>query len=286
MRHPIVISLCVAGAFGLSACQKAADAEVQRTIESVNVIEESNLSDVMLTVADPDEGVAYFQRATTENPDNYGLRRGLAKALIRAKKPTEAAVVWRQITDGPEATNEDRVAYADALIRSNDWKRAEAELNSIQPTYETFERYRLEAMVADANRNWTKADSFYETAVGLTTTPASTLNNWGFSKLTRGDFGAAEKLFAESITYDASNFTAKNNLVLSRAAQRQYDMPIVPMTQTERAQLLYTAALSAIKQGDVATGRALLSDAIETHPQYFEEATRALETLDTNVTHG
>ncbi len=280
MRHPIVVSLCIAGVVGLSACQKASDAEVQRTIDSVNVIEESNLSDVMLTVADPEEGVAYFKRATAEKPDNVGLRRGLAKALVRARKPTEAAIVWKAVAESPEGTNEDRVSYADALIRANDWKRAEAELNSIPPTYETFERYRLEAMVADANRNWKKADSFYETAVGLTTTPASTLNNWGFSKLTRGDFSGAEKLFSESITYDSSNFTAKNNLVMARAAQRQYDLPIVPMTQVERAQLLYTAALSAIKQGDVQTGKSLLNDAIETHPQYFEEATRALETLD------
>lgn len=280
MRHPIVVSLCIAGAFGLSACKKSTDAEVQRTIESVNVIEESNLSDIMLTAADPNEGVAYFQRAVGEKPESVALKRGLAKALVRAKKPTEAAIVWKQVIDSGEGTNEDRVGYADALIRGNDWKRAEAELNSIPPTYETFERYRLEAMVADANRNWKKADSFYETAIGLTTTPASTLNNWGFSKLTRGDFAGAEKLFAESITYDSSNFTAKNNLVMARAAQRQYDLPIVPMTQVERAQLLYTAALSAIKQGDVQTGKSLLNDAIETHPQYFEEATRALETLD------
>jgi len=282
MRHPITISLCLAGAIGLSACQKSSEAEVQRTIDSVNVLEESNLSDIMLTVADPEEGVAYFQRSVSEKPDSIPLKRGLAKALVRAKKPTEGAQVWKQVAESAEGTNEDRVNYADALIRANDWKKAQEVLNAIPPTYETFERYRLEAMVADANRNWKKADSFYETAIGLTTTPASTLNNWGFSKLTRGDYAGAEKLFAESITYDSSNFTTKNNLVLARSAQRQYELPLVPMTQIERAQLLYTAALSAIKQGDVQTGKSLLNDAIETHPQYFEEATRALETLDAN----
>ncbi len=78
-------------------------------------------------------------------------------------------------------------------------------------------------------------------------------------------------------------FTAKNNLVLARSAQRKYDMPIIDMTQTERAMLLYTAALSAIKQGDVATGRSLLQEAVDTHPQYFEEAARALATLDAKV---
>ena len=77
--------------------------------------------------------------------------------------------------------------------------------------------------------------------------------------------------------------TAKNNLVLARAAQRKYDLPVLRMTQTERAELLYSMALAAIKQGDVAVGKGLLNQAIETHPQYFEAAARSLEALDANV---
>ena len=57
------------------------------------------------------------------------------------------------------------------------------------------------------------------------------------------------------------------------------------MTQTERAQLMHTLALAAIKQGDVVTGRGLLQQAIETHPQHFEAAVRSLEALDANVTN-
>jgi Tfp pilus assembly protein PilF len=141
-------------------------------------------------------------------------------------------------------------------------------------------------MVADANKNWSKADTFYDTAADLTTTPASVLNNWGYSKLTRGDAKGAEKLFTDALVHDPTKFTTKNNLVLSRAAQRKYDMPVISMTQTERAQLLYTAALSAIKQGDVAIGKGLLQEAVDTHPQHFEEASRALAALDANVAKG
>lgn len=286
MRHPILISLCLAGAAFVSACQKTSDAEVRRAIEDVNVIDETNLNDVMLTVADPNEAVAYFRRTVAQHPDRVDLKRGLARALIRARKPAEAVLAWRAVIDSGEATNEDRVGLADALIRANQWKEAEAALNTIPPTYETYERYRLEAMVADANRKWQKADSFYETAFGLTTQPSAVLNNWGYSKLTRGDFAGAEKLFAEALTYDSSNFTTKNNLVLARAAQRKYDMPIVTMTQSERAELLYTAALTAIKQGDVTIGKGLLEDAVETSPKYFEQAARALETLNAGVVGG
>jgi Tfp pilus assembly protein PilF len=283
MRHPVFVVLCLGGTVALSACQKDSDAQVQRALKDVNVIDESNLNDVMLTVADPNEAVDYFARTLEENPDRVDVMRGLARSLVRAQKPTEAVQVWRQVVAHAENTPEDRVLLADALIRSNNWSDAKLELNQIPPTHETFDRYRLEAMVADSDKNWGKADSFYEIAAGLTTTPSGVLNNWGFSKLTRGEHVAAEKLFIEALTYDPSLFTAKNNLVLARAAQRKYDLPVVRMTQTEKAELLYSMALAAIKQGDVSVGKSLLNQAIETHPQHFEAASRSLETLDANV---
>lgn len=283
MRHPILSLLCLSGAVALSACNKTSDAEIQRAVKAVNVIDESNLNDIMLTVGDPNEAVTYFKKASAEQPERVDLKRGLAKSLIRAARPTEAIGVWDQIASSPEGSSEDRVELADALIRANEWDRAKAELNKVPPTHETFQRYRLEAMVADSTKDWKKADSFYETAAGLTTKPAGVLNNWGFSKLTRNDFSGAERLFLEAITYDPNLFTAKNNLVLARGAQRKYELPVIKMTQAERAQLLHTLALTAIKQGDISVGKGLLQQAIDTSPQHFEAASNALAALDANV---
>lgn len=285
MRHPIYLSLFVAGAMALSGCEQSKGNEVDRAFQGVNVVDESNLNDVMLNVADPNEAVSYFQRTLAEKPDRLDLQRGLAKSLIRAKRHTEAVSAWKQVIAHENATDEDRVDYADALIRNNEWERADAALDAIPPTFETFKRYRLEAMIADSDKDWEKADSFYETAVGLTTRPAGVMNNWGYSKLTRGDFAAAERLFGDAIRQDDSLFTAKNNLVLARAAQQKYALPVMPATQTERAQLLYTMGLSAVKQGDTTIGKGLLRDAIETHPQHFEAAVRSLRALEGNVTN-
>ncbi|MGA9411985.1 MAG: tetratricopeptide repeat protein [Roseobacter sp.] len=282
MRHPYIISACIAGAVLVSGCaQDPSDEEtVERAFQDVNVVDESDLSDVMLTVADPNEAISYFQRTLKSDPTRIDLRRGLASSYVRARRFTEAAVAWKAVVELPNSGPGDNVAYADSLIRSGDWATAETVLDKVPPTYETFERYKLEAMVADANKEWQKADSFYEIAVGLTTKSASVFNNWGYSKLSRGDYKGAEQLFGEAIKQDTTLFTAKNNLVLARAAQRRYTLPVVPMDQTERAQLLHTMALSAIKQGDVSTGKSLLHDAIETHPQHFEAAVRALEALN------
>lgn len=284
MRHKIILSICLGSTLLIAACEKGVDqAEVDRAIKDVNVIDETNLSDIMLTSANPQEAINFFSKSAADNPDRIDLRRGLAKSLVRAKKPTQAVPHWDAVTKMDGATHEDSVDYADALIRANNWAEAELALNSIPPTYETYRRYRLEAMIADSQQKWSKADSFYQTAAGLTTRPASVMNNWGYSKLTRGEYKEAERLFAEALVHDQSLFTAKNNLVLARGAQRKYDLPVVPMTQIEQAQLMHTMALTAIKQGDVTIGRGLLNEAVETHPQHFPAAARALEALDANV---
>lgn len=281
MRHNSVLIALFAGATLLSACtEKSGEETVERAFQDVNVIDDANLNDVMLTVGDPNEAVTYFQRVVTEQPKNVEFNRGLALSLIRAKRYDEGAAAWQRTVALPAATNDDRVELADALIRSGDWATAEKTLTAIPPTHETFKRYRLEAIIADSKKQWKKADSFYEIAVGLTTYPAPVLNNWGYSKLTRGDYKDAERLFNSAIAQDPSLFTAKNNLVLARGAQRNYNLPVAPMDQTERAQLLHTMALSAIKQGDVETGKGLLREAIDTHPQHFEAASRSLAALE------
>lgn len=270
-------------ALATAACDTGRAPGVDRGLDPMNVIDETNLSDIMLTAAAPEEAVAYFQRAYGDQPERLDFRRGLATSLVRAGRAEEALPHWRAIVADDEMLEQDRIDYAGALIRTGDWEEAEAQLDRVPPTFETYERYRLEAMVADSNQEWDRADHFYETAAGLTTRPASVLNNWGYSRLTRGDFDGAEDLFVEAISYDPDLFTAKNNLVLARSAQGNYNLPLVRMTQIERAQLLHTAALAAIRQGEVDVGRGLLAEAIDTHPQHFEAAVRALRALDTEV---
>lgn len=281
MRHPIVLAACIAGVTAVAGCgEKDANATVERAFKDVNVVDETNLTDVMLTVADPNEAVTYFARSAEQDPTRIDHQRGLASSLIRAKRVTEGVPAWAKVVKMDGATADDSVQYADALIRSGDWAKAEKILDGVPPTHETFKRYRLEALVADSNKEWKKADSFYEIAVGLTTTPGSVMNNWGYSKLTRGSYSEAERLFTDAVRQDPTLFTAKNNLVLARAAQRDYTLPVIPMDQTERAQLLHTMALSAVKRGDVQTGKGLLREAIDTHPQHFDAAVRSLRALE------
>ncbi|MCB1397119.1 MAG: tetratricopeptide repeat protein [Rhodobacteraceae bacterium] len=279
MRKVWMAPVCLLGVALLSGCNQSMHAQTARAIDSVASIDQQNMAEMMLAVADPSEAVQYFTQATQSHPDQVLFRRGLARSLMRAGRAEDSLPVWRSVIEDPESTNDDRVELAEAYIRTNDWAQAEATLSAIPPTHETYNRYRLEAMVADSRHQWDRADSFYEIASGLTPEPAGVLNNWGYSKLTRGDARGAERLFVEALHHDPSLFTAKNNLVLARAAQRRYELPLIEMTQTERAELLHTMALAAIRQGDIETGRALLREAIATHPQHFEAAANALAAL-------
>ena len=280
MRHQTLVALLSGSVIWLSACEDSSRASVSRAIDSVTSVDQQNMAELMLTAGDPEEAVAYFSAQMENEPDSLLNQRGLGRSLMRAGRANEAVPLWRGVTAHPEGTNSDKVALADAQLRATDWAGAERTLNSIPPTYETFDRYRLEALVADSKQNWRSADHFYEIAAGLTTRPSSVYNNWGYSHLTRENFREAERLFTKALQHDPSLFTAKNNLALARAGQGNYTLPLVQMTQQERAVMLYTMAIAAIRKNDVNVGRVLLEEAIDTHPQHYEEAVRAMRALD------
>ncbi len=280
LRSGIIV---VAASLMLTACGgEITDADRQLS-GSDNLIDAADLNDIMLTFADPNEAVVYFETSLRADPTRLDFRRGLAKSLSNAGRFAEAVLVYELIEEAGDATNEDRLEMADAYIRGGGWEEAQAQLNAIPPTFETYDRYRLEAIVADHNQQWEKSDSFYDIARGLTTTPANVLNNWGFSKKIRGDYQGAANLFRQALRHNPKLTTAKTNLVIVRALQGEYRLPVIPMTEPERAILLFEIARVAVDRRDLEAARGLLEEAISTHPQHFEAAVSALEALNNTI---
>ncbi len=269
---------------GVAGCgDPDADREAIQSLDDLNVIDESNLNDIMLNFADPNQAVEYFKNSSLSNPDRADLKRGHAASLMRARRSEEAVLIFEQLDSAGEAKDGDRLLYAEALIQNNGWEEAQNQLNQIPPTIESYNRYRLEAMVADYRQDWEKSDAFYENAAGLTTRPAAVYNNWGISMLSRGNAQAAEEKFRRAISYDRDLFNAKNNLAISRAKRGNYELPILPMTAVEKAQLLHNMALQALRNGKTDIAAGLLEEAVDTHPQHFEAAVAKLETLTNSV---
>ncbi len=263
----------------LTGCSEMTDEEKNAELGPLNAIDATGLSDIMLNLADPNEAVIFFRESLAKEPERVDLKRNYALALVRAKKYAEAALIFEQLIETGEATPMDRLFYADSLVRNGAWSDAKIQLDLIPPTVENFKRYFLEALVADHDKQWEKADNYYDVARGLTTRPAQVLNNWGISKMNRGRRSDAEKLFKQAIAADPSLFAAKNNLVMSRGKHKIYELPVMPMTDIERAVLLYNVARQAIKNKDVDIAKGLLETAIDRHPQHFEAAVSLLGSL-------
>ena len=104
IRQFIRISLPATLIVTLAACQPNGEDAVENAMKEVNVIDESNLNDVMLTIADPNEAVTYFERAVRSDPSRIDLLRGLGKSLIRAARASEALPIWKAVVEHPEAT--------------------------------------------------------------------------------------------------------------------------------------------------------------------------------------
>ena len=86
----------LAGVALLAGMCRSATARSDRAFKDVNVVDESNLNDIMLTVADPNEAVPTSTRTLEDNPDRIDLQRGLGQSLI-GQAPAEAVPVYAKM---------------------------------------------------------------------------------------------------------------------------------------------------------------------------------------------
>lgn len=267
-------------AFGLTACESVSQ---KQDPLAANIIDEANLNDLMLTVSDPEDAVNYFQKALAAEPDRTDFRRGLAHSLVRAKRYNEAARVFQELITLGQDQPADRIEYALVAIRLDRWDDARTVAASFPSGLDTARRYMIEAMIADQDQDWEKADALYAKAEKLSTQPAQVLNNWGVSQMARGDLKAAEKTFERAVSYDTALFSAKNNLAIVRGLQGQFTLPLVPLSDEERAVLLNNLGIVAMRQGDERLARGLFAAAVDAHPQYYASAADKLTALEASV---
>ena len=104
MRHLSLIGLGLSATLLVAGCQKAGEAEVERAVDEITAIDESNMNDIMLTMADPAESVAYFAGKASEDPKRIDFQRGWAISLVRAKRNEEAVAAWKRVNALPEST--------------------------------------------------------------------------------------------------------------------------------------------------------------------------------------
>lgn len=265
---------------GLTACERVKDKEDPL---AGSIIDEADLNELMLTVSDPSDAVNYFEQALAREPDRADFRRGLALSLSRAKRYNEAARVFQELITLDQDQPTDRLEYAYVAMRLDRWDDVESLARSFPDGLETPRRYSIDAMVADQNNDWDAADAAYAKAEKLSSKPAAVLNNWGVSQMSRGDLAAAAATFQRAVSFDSSLFSAKNNLAIVRGLQGEYNLPLVPLSDEERAVLLNNLGIIAMRRGDEEIAKGLFAAAVDAHPQHYAGAADKLAALEAVV---
>ena len=168
-------------------------------------------------------------------------------------------------------------------MRLDRWDDVRTLSQSFPEGLQTPRRYSIDAMVADQDNDWAAADAAYARAEKLSSQPAAVLNNWGVSQMSRGDLAAAAASFERAVSFDARLFSAKNNLAIVRGLQGQYNLPLVPLNDEERAVLLNNLGIIAMRQGEEKIARGLFAAAVDAHPQYYASAADKLAALEAIV---
>lgn len=267
-------------AMGLSACESVSEKEDPL---AGSIIDEADLNDLMLTAADPSDAAQYFEQSLAREPDRADFRRGLAISLSRAKRYNEAARVFQELITLDQDQPTDRLEYAFVAMRLDRWDDVRTLSQSFPEGLQTPRRYLIDAMVADQDNDWAAADAAYARTEKLSSQPAAVLNNWGVSQMSRGDLSAAAATFERAVSFDARLFSAKNNLAIVRGLQGQYNLPLVPLNDEERAVLLNNLGIIAMRQGEEKIARGLFAAAVDAHPQYYASAADKLAALEAIV---
>ncbi|MFK7945521.1 MAG: tetratricopeptide repeat protein [Paracoccaceae bacterium] len=273
--------LAVITVIGLAACEGGIAAKKDPL--GSNVIDAAQINDLLLTAGDPNESVIYFEAALANEPGREDFRRGLAKSLTRAKRYPEASRIYQEMIALGQDKPTDKLEYAMVAAHLQNWDEVERLVATVPAGLNTPRRYMVEALLADQKQNWSAADTAYATAESLTTNPASVLNNWGVSLMSRGDLTRAQGTFERALTYNSRLFSAKNNLAISRGLQGNYQLPVIPMTEKEKATILNNLGLIALRKGDKNVAKGLFAAAIDTHPQHYSAAADRLAALEAVV---
>ena len=263
-------------AISLSACESVSNKEDPL---AANIIDEANLNHLMLTASDPSDAVKYFDQALAHEPERADFRRGLAISLSRAERYNEAARVFQELITLGQDQPSDRLDYAFVNIKLDRWDDVKTLSHTFPDGLQTPRRYLIDAMVADQDSDWAASDKAYARAEELSSRPAAVLNNWGVSQMARGDMAGATATFERAVSFDPRLFNAKNNLAIVRGLQGYYDLPLVPLTDEERAVLLNNLGIIAMRRDDEDIARGLFAAAVKAHPQYYASAADKLAVL-------
>ena len=225
-----------------------------------------------------------YQAILAESPDDVEAHTGMSESLVLLQDyETSLDHSLRAVAlAGDQPDLEGRALHAAGLALLLTGRAVEAEdklEQAVAADPRSWRAWNALARTRDARRAWTDAGAAYERALALAPDEAAILNNYGLSRLSAGELEKAAALFARALEASPDLEPAETNLRLALALQGRYDQALAGVASDDMPAALNNAGYAALLRGDYARSRALLLQAIELSPSFYQPAWSNLQFL-------
>jgi Flp pilus assembly protein TadD len=225
-----------------------------------------------------------YQAILAESPDDVEANTGMAEALLllgqyeagldHGLKAVELA--------RDRADLQARALHAAGLCLLLTDRAGEAEEKlerAVAADPASWRTWNALGRARDAHRAWGDAATAYRRALALAPNEAAVLNNYGLSLLSAGDPDQAALLFGRALEASPDLAPAETNLRLALALQGRYEQALAGVAAEDQPAALNNAGYAALLRGDYDKARALLLQAIELSPSFYQPAWSNLQFL-------
>ena len=282
------ISLVIPLALALGACMttqsdfETPDPVVQEAVPDETIVEAVERGHEALEQDRFESALTIFQQVLRSRPDHAQAKLGSAESYLGLGLYEEAVRAFREAGSDPEVGVAALQGKGIALLVMGESDSAYEALNAaVDERPDLWRAWNAIARYHDDRAEWDRADAAYDTSAAAAPSKSvgSVLNNWGVSKMARGDYSGAADLFERALVTDDSLDTARTNLRLSLAFQGRYAEAMSGVGQKEKPGMLNNIGFVAMMKGDHARAEAYFLRALESSPRFNEAASKNLELL-------
>lgn len=228
------------------------------------------------------QAAAAYRTTLVADPANTAARYGLADTLRQLGESEAAKEEYLKVAenDAFRAKALEGIGLVD--LAAGEHNAAFETLNSaVEADPKLWRAWLGLAQLSDLGRDWTRSDEAYAKALAATDKPTLVRNNYGISKLARGDAKGAADEFNQALAIDPNFERAKTNLDLANAADGRSisDLAEAETDPKKRAQLLNNYGYVAMLQGRYDDAETYFNAALKAHPAFYKPAFENLNVL-------
>jgi Flp pilus assembly protein TadD len=269
----MILILAVAASIAVQA-PAAAPPDSSILADASHAIKAGRLEEAKLIIA----------RAIGEGFKGAPIERLTADVAFASGNYSQALVGYQHLVASRDKQDRDCDNGAIAALEIGKTKEAKPLVDcALAAQHPTWRAWNASGVLADFQHDWAKADESYSRAHQLAPNEARIVNNEGWSKLLRGDWGAAVPYLEQAVQLDSKSERIANNLELAKTALAA-DLPQRRAGEADHewAVRLNDAGVVAELLGDKKRAIAAFTQALEASPVWYERASNNLETLSQN----